>query len=85
MIKSLEEVKQTVNDIEILQDALEELNNTDGEDIIKNLIPIARMNIKLEKQTEVLLKESSIKMIEEAKRLLESEIGERMKKLNIHS
>lgn len=85
MIKSLEEIKQTVNDIEILKDAVDELDRTECEDIIKRLIPIARMNIKLDKQTETLLRESSNKMIQETKQLLESEIGERMKKLNIHT
>jgi len=76
-----ESVKKTVKEIELLQDAIEDLNRTDGQDVVRRLLPIMRVN--LETNTDVLLKESAEKMLQDSKKLLEYEIGERMKKLNI--
>ena len=75
-----ESVKKTVKEIELLQDAIEDLNRTDGQDVVRRLLPIMRVN--LETNTDVLLKESAEKMLQDSKKLLEYEIGERMKKLN---
>ena len=78
-----EKVKQTVQEIEILKDALEELGRIDESDILRNLVPIALQNIEFGKNTHVLLDEAANRLIDDAKKLIEYEIGERMKKLNI--
>lgn len=78
-----ESVKKTVQDIEILRDALEELGRTDENDILQNLIPIALKNVELGPNTNVLLFEAASRLRDEAKKLVEYEVGERMKKLNI--
>jgi hypothetical protein len=78
-----EKVKKTVQEIEILKDALEELGRTDETDVMRNLVPIALQNVELGSNTYTLLNESAAKFIDDAKKLIDYEIGERMKKLNI--
>lgn len=79
-----DEVKKLVREIDYLQDKVKELESDKTkiqmQDVIKNI----HYSVELENNTKVLIDESTNKMLEELKHLLEYEIGERMKKLNIN-
>lgn len=76
------EVKTIVKEVDYLKEKIKELSSENAHiglcDSIKNI----HYTVDLENNTNVLIEQSALKMIEDVKRLLEYEIGERMKKLN---
>lgn len=82
-MSDFESVKKTVQEIDILKDALDDLTATRVSDVVRNLVPESINVIELEPNTVVLLEEAANKFLYQTIGLIENEIGERMKKLNI--
>ena len=81
-----EDVKKTVNEIDILKNNLNNLLRLHKWNVSEILCPELLkilQEVELENNTRVLLKESAEKHLFAMMELLEYELGERMKKLNI--
>lgn len=77
-----EKVKEIIKDIEVLKEKIEELDSISGSDLLSNLRVIPD-GVSVGSNTMVILEQAGDKMLEEFKHLLTSEVGDRMKQLNL--
>jgi hypothetical protein len=81
-----EEIKKCVNEIDVLKEninRLERILHWNGYEILRPDLLNILYDVELEDNTKMLIKESAERMLMEMKKLLEYELGERNKKLNI--
>lgn len=81
---SYSDIKKAIDEIELLKDKITELEEMDREFLFSLMQDSFKLpDVELEENTEYLLREALDEAVQKIKKLLEYELGERFKQLNI--